>query len=162
MCFGYAFHIRLSEFCSVQERYNLATSACCARREVRCVRSLGYAVCNCPLHGVVAVRSGGYVSKAVASAASRLTCCAVHERYHLTACAGRLRREMRCVRSLGYAVCYRPFDGLIAIRAGHRSRPGRVCSLRSARNALHPCRWLCRLRLPTAPHRSSMSLSSHP
>ena len=104
--------------CSVQERYDLAASAGRVRGEVRCVRALGYTVCDCPFDGLVAIRADGYVNKAVASADCRFTFGAVHERYHLTARAGRVRREVRCIGSLGYAVCDCPFDGLVAVRAG--------------------------------------------
>ena len=110
---GAIFLLRL--FCSVQERYDLAACAGRVRREVRCVRSLGDAVCNCPLHGVVAIRTGGYVNKSVASADCRFTFGAIHERYHLTACAACVRREMRCIRAVGYAVCHRPLHRIGAV-----------------------------------------------
>ena len=43
--------------------------------------------------------------------------CSVQECYDLTARAGRVRGEMRCVRTLGDAFCHCPFDGFVAVRA---------------------------------------------
>ena len=110
---GAIFLLRL--FCSVQECYDLAACAGCARREVRRIGSLGDAVCHCPLHGVVAIRTGGYVNKSVASADCRFTFGAVHESYDLAASTCCVRREVRCVRSLGYAVCHCPLHRIGAV-----------------------------------------------
>ena len=104
--------------CSVEECYDLGAGAGVVRREAAVTCAFGYAVCDCPVDGVVVERRRRNVGEAAHGAHSRRIFHTVQECHYLTAGAGVVRGKPISADAGGDAVCDRPLDRLVVERAG--------------------------------------------
>ena len=121
--------------CSVQEGDDLGAGAGVVGREAAVTCAVGYAVCDCPVDGVIVERGRRNVGEAAYRARCRRILRTVQEGHDLTAGAGVVGGKAVAADSLRYAVCDRPLDRLVVECAGLNVGKAHVCA---------DCRLACR------------------